>query len=820
MGVLYRGVHYRPSTIDRPTDEKGRVRMFTRWGGFVYRRRRWIAALAIVFAAGFGALGQNVAANLSTGGWLDPTSESAQVADRLEADFGGGRSAFIAVFASTDGANAAGGVDATSADFQAAIAAALQPVLDLDGVTGLTGYAQTHDDRFISTNGEKAYVVIGLDVDEDSSIDLVDPVERAIDDALPQGYAVQLTGFGPIQQASADLSEQDLLRAETVSLPIAALVLILVFSSLIAAGMPLLVAGLAIPTSVGLLNLVAQQTEMSIYVLNIATMLGLALAIDYSLFITSRFREELKRGRTVEQAVERAVGTAGKAVLFSGIAVAIGLSGLLWFKASGLSSIGLGGAIVVVASVFYSLTFLPAILGMLGHRVNSLSVAGLLRRLGLRREVAAGAPPRESRWERVAHGVMRRPLLVLLPVLAILLLVGSPYLQLKQGIPDATVMPAGVPSRDAWVALQTEFRAGETTPIIALVDTKADPLSAASIAAVRTYAETIDGIEGVDRVEGPFELKDPTGAVMTSEQVAALYATPADQLPPDLAAGLATLRETYIRGTTVRLDAISPYNSAEPRATALISTIRDAGAQLPAGIEKVQIGGGAALGQDFLLSQQERIPWAVGTTLLASAIILFLLFGSLAIPIKAVLMTLLSLTASFGALVWIFQEGNLSGLLNFEPLGYTIAGNPIIMFATLIGLSMDYEVLLLSRIQESYRRTGDNSAAVAEGLAKTAGVITGAALIMVTVFSAFSLADTVTIKSIGVGMALAVLLDATIIRVLLVPATMRLLGHWNWWAPGPLGRLAERFGFSHVEEDLAAAAHDGGREPQAAPAAG
>ena len=238
----------------------------------------------------------------------------------------------------------------------------------------------------------------------------------------------------------------------------------------------------------------------------------------------------------------------------------------------------------------------------------------------------------------------------------------------------------------------------------------------------------------------------------------------------------------------------------------------------------MQVGGAAALGEDFLLSQSERIPWAVGTTLLASAIILFLLFGSLAIPIKAVVMTLLSLTASFGALVWIFQEGNLHELLDFEPLGYTIAGNPIIMFGVLIGLSMDYEVLLLSRIQESYRRTGDNTAAVADGLARTAGVITGAALIMVTVFSAFALADTVTIKSIGVGMALAVALDATIVRVLLVPATMRLLGNWNWWAPGPLGRLADRFGFSHVEdeEDLAAAAGSGDHhephEPAAAPA--
>jgi uncharacterized membrane protein YdfJ with MMPL/SSD domain len=788
--------------------------MFTRWGAFVYRRRRWIVAAAFVVAAGLGSLAGAASASLTSGGWLDPTSESAQVADRLEADYGGGRTAFIALFRSTTA-----GADATSSAFQDAVATTLSPVRSITGVTGVTGYAETRDDRFISKAGDAAYVLIGLDVDEDKSIALVEPVEAAL--ATPAGYTVALTGFGPIQLDSQRLSEADLLRAETVSLPIAAIVLILVFSSLIAAGMPLLVAGLAIPSSVGLIGVVAKQTEMSIYVLNIATMLGLALAIDYSLFLTSRFREELARGRTVEQAVERAVGTAGKAVLFSGAAVAIGLSGLLWFKASGLSSIGLGGAIVVLASVFYSLTFLPAILGMVGPRVNSLSDAGLLRKLGLRRDRPDA--PRRSRWEQVALAVMRRPIVVLIPVLALLLVVGSPYLRLQQGVPDATVYPAGVASRDAWVALQTEFHAGETTPIVILLDTKDAPTSEASIAGVLATAERLAAIDGIDRVEGPFALTDPaTGAAMTAAQVAQLYAAPAGSLPPDLEAGVARLRATYIRGNTVRLDAVSPLKSSEPAGTAVISRVR--AVQLDASVARMQVGGAAALGEDFLLSQSERIPWAVGTTLLASALILFLLFGSLAIPIKAVVMTLLSLTASFGALVWIFQEGNLHELLNFTPLGYTIAGNPIIMFGVLIGLSMDYEVLLLSRIQESYRRTGDNTAAVAEGLARTAGVITGAALIMVTVFAAFALADTITIKSIGVGMALAVALDATIIRVLLVPATMRLLGSWNWWAPGPLGRLAERFGFSHVEdeEDLAAASGTGDHqeppEPAAAPA--
>jgi uncharacterized membrane protein YdfJ with MMPL/SSD domain len=784
--------------------------LFSRWGAFVYRRRRIVFVLGLLVAGVAGALGADTSKHLTSGGWLDPKSESAQVSDRLEAEFGGGRTAYLALFRSSDS-----GADATSPAFQDAIATALKPVLAVPHVTGVTGYAQTGDRRFVSEKGDATYVLINLDMTEDESVENVDAVQNAL--TPPPGYTVTMTGFGPIQKDSARISEQDLVRAETVSLPIAALVLILVFGSLFAAGMPLVVAALAIPSSIGIIGQVAQRTEMSIYVLNIATMLGLALAIDYSLFITSRFREELARGRTVEQAVERSVGTAGKAVFFSGIAVAIGLSGLLWFRATALSSIGLGGAIVVLCSVGFSLTFLPALLGMLGPRVNSLSVSGLLRRLG-RRE--GPVVVRRSRWAQVAHAVMRRPLAVLVPVLALLLLLGSPFLRLQQGVPDATVYPAGTPSRDAWVALTTEFRQGEITPIVLLVDTNSDPTSAASIAAVMAYSQTLTGLDGIDRVEGPFSLTDPTtGQALDANQVAQLYAAPAGTLPPQLADAVEKLKSAYIRGNTVRLDAISPLKSNEPAGTKLVAAVRATQPGDPA-ITRIQIGGVAAIGEDFLASQADRLPWAVGTTLLASAIILFLLFGSLAIPIKAVIMTLLSLTASFGALVWIFQEGNLHEVFGFEPLGYTIAGNPIIMFAVLIGLSMDYEVLLLSRIQEAYRRTGDNAAAVAEGLAKTAGVITGAALIMVTVFSAFALADTITIKSIGVGMAIAVALDASIVRVLLVPATMRLLGRWNWWAPGPLGRLAERLGFSHVEDEEAAGeAGEGESGPDGEPVA-
>jgi RND superfamily putative drug exporter len=760
--------------------------MFSRWGAFVYRFRRPIAVISIVVAIAGALLATQTSSALSAGGWLDADSESAAVSARLDTEFGAGKSSVIALFRS-----ATPGAEAKSSEFQGAMKIATAALATAPHVTGIIGYAETGDTRFISTAGDAAYIVVELDMTDEESVAVVDDIRTAI--VPPAGYTYQLTGYGPITKDSAEQSEKDLQKAELVSLPVVALVLVLVFASIVAAGMPLLVAGLAIPSSLALIYIVAQQVQMSVFVLNIATMLGLALAIDYSLFIVSRFREELRRGRTVGEAVERAVGTAGKAVAFSGIAVAIGLSGLLLFEAPAIRSIGIAGAIVVLCSVVFGLTFLPAVLGMLGHRVNALSLGGLRHRF---RPVADGVEPaRTARWERVARAVMRHPVAVLIPTLAFLLLLGSPFLRLEQGVPGAEIYPPGVESRDAYVALQTEFAPGETTPIIILADVTGAPTDAANIKAISDYAAQIAGIEGIDRVEGPFTIHDPaTGALLTPEQVAELYALPAGQRPP----GIDALVTQYIRGSTVRLDAISPIPPSRPDATDLIPVIRS----MPAGTGiTTQVGGSAAIGHDFLISQAERAPYAVGLTLLASGVILFLLFGSVVIPIKAIIMTLLSITASFGAMVWIFQEGHLSNLLNFEPLGYTIAGNPIIMFSVIFGLSMDYEVLLLSRMQEAYRRTADNTASVAEGLSKTAGVITGAALIMVSVFAAFALAEVITIKSIGVGMAIAVAIDATIVRILLVPATMRLMGKWNWWAPGILGRFADRLGFSHVEDE-------------------
>ncbi len=775
--------------------------MFSRWGAFVYRHRRIVLVLAIVVGVIGASAAGRAASVLSAGGWLDPGSESAAVANRLADEFGAGRGALIAVYRGADG------TDARSDAFQAAIVASLADLVEDPDVSGTIGYAETGDARFISNDGQSAYVVVDLNVTDEASVPLIDRFESEIHEPT-DGTKLLLGGYAALTRDSTDQSEQDLVRAETVSLPIAAFVLILVFTSLISAGIPLLVAGLAIPTTLALVYVVGQQVEMSVYVSNVSTMLGLALAIDYSLFMVSRFREELKKGRDVGSAVEIAVATSGKAVTFSGLAVAIGLGGLLVFSAPALRSFGIGGMLTVFASLFYAMTFLPALLGILGPRVNSLSVTGLvdrIRRALGRPSSEQAAASRRSRWEWIANTVMAHPIVVIIPTLSLLLLAGLPFLRLQQGIPDAYTLPAGLESREAAVAIQSGFEAGTTAPIVALVDVPGDPTSEANVRALVAYGEGLGGVSGVERVESPFTgIPNPaTGQPLTVDELVALYGQPRAAWPPQLAA----LWDRYVHASTVRFDAISPLQPSSPAGTAVVAAARDVD---PGPGLTAMIGGQAATGHDFLVSQTERIPYAVGVVLLAMFAVLFLLFGSVVLPIKAILMTLLSISASFGAMVWIFQEGNLSGPLGFTSPGFTIAGNPIIMFSVLFGLSMDYEVLLLSRVQEAYRRSGDNRAAVAEGLSKTAGVITGAAAIMVTVFAAFALADTITIKSIGVGMAIAVFVDATIVRILLVPATMRLLGKWNWWAPGPLARFADRLGFSHAEDEATVPTGDEG----------
>jgi uncharacterized membrane protein YdfJ with MMPL/SSD domain len=783
--------------------------MFARWGKLIYRRRRWVAAVAVVAAATSLVFASQVSSVLSTGGWYDPSSESQQVARQLATDFGQGGASVVVLF------EAPGRTDAASPAFQAEIAQAVSGLKSDPQVGSVVGYAQTGSKAFISNSGNATWVLVTLNTSQDDAIAALPGVRSAIQ--APAGMSVQLTGSAALAEAQQNQSEADLSQAESVSLPIALLILLLVFGSLVAAGLPLTVAGLTIPTALALVYVVAQHTLMSIFVTSVITMLGLALAIDYSLFMVSRFREELACGATVEEAVERTVATSGKAVTFSGTAVAIGLSGLLLFRAPTLSSMGIGGALIAVCSVVYALTFLPAVLAMLGPGVERLRVPNPFRRRAAGAAEAAAedaatgteslAPVGGGLWGRIASAVMARPWAVLLPILALLLAFGIPFLGEKPGLPGADVLPATSEARAAWDTIQNDFAAGQSQPIDVLVTVQGDPLSAANVAALGDYSSRLSALRGVAAVSGPYSLTGPSGQPLAMSAISALLAQPAATRPP----ALNELIAADVRQSVVHLQVITP----DPGTAAAQSLVRSIRSVDPGSGMTAQVGGLDASTVDFLDAQDSQLPIAIAYILAAMALMLLLQFGSLVLPVKAVVMTMLSLTASFGALVWIFQDGNLSGLLGFQAPGFTIAIVPILMFSIIFGLSMDYEVLLLSRIQEAYRRTGDTRVAVADGLARTGRVITGAALIMVSVFAAFGLAQIIVIKSLGIGMAIAVLIDATIIRALLVPATMRLLGRAAWWAPPHLSALTSRVGFSHVETDYQCDTPDYGIEPDA-----
>jgi RND superfamily putative drug exporter len=513
---------------------------------------------------------------------------------------------------------------------------------------------------------------------------------------------------------------------------------------------------------------------MSIFVLNLTTLLGLGLGIDYSLLVTSRFREELARSGDTPDAVERAlvttVATAGRAVFFSGLTVLLGLLGLAFFDFMMLRSVGIAGAIVVGLGVAAALTLLPAVLAILGPRIDRLSIR--------RRREGSG----EGRWARLARWVMDRPVAVFVPILVVLLALGAPFLSVRLNAPDASILPPTVPSRAAFDRLTAAFGEGEFAPIVLAVRTTGPVTEPANIAALVDYSRRLAADPRVTRVESLVDI-DPR---LTTEQYQLLYAAPGG--PPDRAVA-ETLAATT-RGDLTVFTLSTPYPSNDPAGRDLVRDLRAKDGPLapPPGVT-VLVSGGAADVEDVVAGILAEFPRTALFIIVATYVVLFILLRSVVLPAKALVMNTMSIVASFGALVWIFQEGNLSVLLGFRPLGFVETTLPVIMFCVLFGLSMDYEVFLLSRMKEVWDRTGDNREAVAQGLERSGRIVTSAALIVVLVAGSFTFADIVLIKALGLGIALAVALDATIVRALFVPATMRLLGRWNWWLPGWLERL-------------------------------
>jgi RND superfamily putative drug exporter len=744
---------------------RGPDEFFARLGRFCGRRRWWIVASWLVILAVATPLAPNVVGKLRAGGFILDDLESARAKALLQVKLDLPPSALVIVFHS----------DTTRAGtpaFETAAALAVRDVAQAPFVVSV--FSHTLAPRQVSVDGRTAYDIVFLSSPPDDSPAALPGIAARL--GHPPGLDVQLAGgpafYGDVQS----VSESDLRRSELISLPLAAIALLIVFGSVVAAAVPLVVGGAAVVVALAAIFLIASVTPMSIFVLNLATLLGLGLGVDYSLLMTSRFREELAARPAgdpdrVASAVEATVATAGRAVFFSGLTVLLGLAGLVLFEFMILRSVGIAGAIVVFLAAVSALTLLPALLMIVGTRIDALAI---------RRTTPRDDP--NGPWARLARRVMAHPVAVLVPTLAVLLILGSPFLHVRFNAPDSTILPPSVPSRAAFDRLADAFGEGEFAPITLAIRTTGTATSPSNVASLYDYSRRLAADPRVVRVNGLVDV-DPR---LRLDQYQLLYADPNGPRDRFVATALAATTKDDLTAFTI----FTPFGPNRDEGRALVRDLRSGAGPLaaPAGMQ-VLVGGGAADVSDVVGRVAADFPRTALFIVVTTYIVLFLLLRSVVLPAKALVMNTLSIVASFGALVWIFQDGNLSALLGFQPLGFVETTQPVILFCVLFGLSMDYEVFLLTRMKEVWDRTGDNQEAVARGLERSGRIVTSAALIVVVVAGSFAFADIVLIKALGLGMALAVALDATVVRALLVPATMRLLGHWNWWLPGRLRRL-------------------------------
>ncbi len=663
--------------------------------------------------------------------------------------------------------------------FQASTAqdlAQVQPVIDrlISNIRQIPGVSSaTNGPQHQSPDRRTQYSLIRLQQSGNDALSAIDQIRQVLNQALPSTLKTFLTGKAAVDQDILAISKADLARAELIALPLTLIALLFVFGSMVAAALPIAMGVLSVSVTFGLLYFIAQQMQLSVLALNFTTMLGLGLGIDYSLLMVNRFREELHNG-SVSQAIIRTVETAGHAVFVSGLTVCISLVCLLLFPISVLRSIGIAGSLVVLLSVTAALTLVPALLSLIGHRING-------RRTIAQTQLSAGV------WTAIARQVTRHSVVSIAAVLAIVVFLSFPFLNVHFGLGDASILPRSVSSRAGAETIQEGFGLGEITPILLTVRTSNPTdniLSPQNLATLYPLVTQLTIDHRVANVSSLLNL-DPR---LRLQDYQGLYQKPLTLLPPTIAAAVRSTSSPstlliVVRSRTVSHDAASH---------ALVQELRSLSLK---GIT-VQVGGQTASEIDILQEVSQRFPFALAGIIGVTFIVLCLLFQSIILPLKAILMNVLSIGASFGALVFIFQQGHLKELLNFSPLGYLDILLPLVLFCVVFGLSMDYEIFLLTRIKEAYDRTGDNSQSVLEGLEHTGWIITSAAGLMIIVTGAFTLTSIIFMKALGLGIALAVLIDATLIRVILVPAAMHLMGKWNWWSPHFL-----RFGRSQVNLD-------------------
>jgi RND superfamily putative drug exporter len=756
--------------------------MFYGFGLLAVRWRYWIIALWALVALASLPFAPHVAQVLAPGGFSSPDMESQRAVDALQNGLHTSFTTVDVIFTS----------ETLTTDDPRFVAQANAAVAGLQGWSEVTRVVPfTLSSEQVSRDRKAAYTAVFLKADGDNAPKVLPELR----DHLKQPADLRMiVGGAPVFYADVQaVTESDLRRAELLAFPFALLALLLVFRSVVGAGLPAAVGGASVVVSLALLYAFASFSRVSIFALNITTLFGLGLGVDYSLFMLSRFREELARGRAVPDAVAVTMSTAGRAVFFSGLAVSVGLLGLVIFPLNMLRSVGLGGMMTVLLAALAAATLLPALFAVLGHRVNALPVR--LPRFGRARTVTVAArddPSGTERgfWHGLALWVMRRPLATLVPVLVILLLLGAPYLSVRLAAPDASILPEYVKSREAYNILTTRFDGPAQTPIVIAVQTQSGgPLAKDNLIALDRYVRTLESDPRVQRVDSLVSL-DPR---LTLDQYLLLYNNPSSIGDPYIAQSVSALAGDHI--SLVRV--VSKYPMLDERTESLVTAVR--GTPPPTGLTTLVDGGTAGI-IDYVNTLYGALPIAALLIFAIMYVMLMLLFRSLVLPLKAILMNILSILASYGALVVIFQQGHLSNLLNFTPLGFVEASAPILMFCALFGLSMDYEVFLLSRIRESWEQTHDSTGSVAVGLERSGRIITSAAAIVILVSLSFAAADLVIVKALGVGMALAVLLDATLVRGLLVPATMRLLGNINWYWPRWLDRLAPQRVFVEAHE--------------------
>ncbi|MDH5344383.1 MAG: MMPL family transporter [Gammaproteobacteria bacterium] len=724
---------------------------------FVIRRRAivlWAYGLLMPVAL---LLAGSVLPMLVAGGFEDPDRESWQAFEVMQREFGTGTGDIIALYTPESGTVDDIGV-------KAGILAAISR-LEADPAVGAVMSLYTTDaQHFASHARDRTFVAVDLKGSEQEKIEAylrLRPLFGA------DGLTAQFGGLIPTNHAVFETIRRDLTRAELLAFPLTALAVFLVFGSAASVGVLLAAGACGIVIGFAALRVIVAFEDVSVFAINTITLLGLGLAIDYSLFLVNRFREELETAG-VEAAIVRTMQTTGRAVAFSGLTVAASLCGLFVFEQMLLRSLALGGILVTIGTVVLALTLVPALLAVLGGRIDAWRTSFLAP--------AGSRDTATDPWRRMAVAVMRQPLVAVVGITALLILLAQPFSRFSGTIVDWRMLPEGEPVRVTNELLATEFTPNQHTPHVVLAMVVGDVLDPANLEALSGLAERMASIPGIVRIDSAFTFLPDLTIAETTEILA-------DRDPENAVIG--AVLGSFVSGPYMRYSLVSSEPFDDPRSQEQVVALR--ALSMP-GME-VRVAGYAAALTDLRDAIHERAPWMIAIVMGVMFLVLLLAFGSVTLPLKAMAMTMLSLTASFGAIVWIFQDGRLTGLLGYVPLGFSDATLPLVMFAVVFGLSMDYEIILLSRVREEYEKCGDNAAAVAAGLAATGRLITSAGLLFLVVVIAFATSEMVIMKALGAGMALAILLDITVVRAMLVPAAMCLMGRWNWYAPAPLRRL-------------------------------